>query len=240
MKITWLGQAGLLFEINEMKIIVDPYLSNSVGKSRPDLWRRVPVDERFLEIKPDVIVLTHDHLDHTDPETLCHYLDENSKICVLASRNAFEKARDLFGGIKNNYVNFNAGTEWTEGGVHFKAVRAIHSDSCAIGVLISAENKTYYITGDTLYDEEILRSLPKKIDAVFLPVNGIGNNMNMTDAKRFCERIGTVAVPMHCGLFDEKDLNDFEYENKLVPQFYKEIDFDSMTKPNVNQQASKK
>jgi hypothetical protein len=47
--------------------------------------------------------------------------------------------------------------------------------------------------------------------------------MNMTDAKRFCERIGAVAVPMHCGLFDEIDMNCFEYENKIVPEFYKEI-----------------
>lgn len=32
MKITWLGQAGLLFETGETTILVDPYLSNSVEK----------------------------------------------------------------------------------------------------------------------------------------------------------------------------------------------------------------
>lgn len=47
--------------------------------------------------------------------------------------------------------------------------------------------------------------------------------MNMTDAKRFCEQIGAPAVPMHCGLFDGKDLNDFAYEKKIIPNFYKEI-----------------
>ena len=103
------------------------------------------------------------------------------------------------------------------------AVYANHSDSCAIGVLITAEGKTYYVTGDTLYDERILNALPQNIYAVFLPVNGVGNNMNMTDAKRFCECIGALAVPLHCGLFDEKDMNDFEYDNKVVPEFYKEI-----------------
>ena len=30
MKITWLGQAGLLFDNGKVKIMVDPYLSNSV------------------------------------------------------------------------------------------------------------------------------------------------------------------------------------------------------------------
>ena len=54
MKITYLGQAGFLFETEEIKIMLDPYLSNSVEKIEPHNKRRVPVDERFFEIKPDV------------------------------------------------------------------------------------------------------------------------------------------------------------------------------------------
>lgn len=222
-KITWLGQAGLLFESKQIKILIDPYLSDSVKNVQPQNWRRVPVDERFFGITPDVIVLTHDHLDHTDPETLKHFLKENTGVCVLASKKAWERVRKTFSGIKNNYVLFDPGTEWTEKGVRFRAVYAEHSDSCAIGVVIHAEGKNYYVTGDTLYNERIFDSLPDQIDYVFLPVNGAGNNMNMEDAKRFCERLGAVAIPMHCGLFDEKDMNEFAYENKVVPEFYKEI-----------------
>ena len=224
MQITWLGQAGLLFETDGMKILVDPYLSNSVASIQPHFFRRVAVDESFLSLSPDVIVLTHDHLDHTDPETLKHYLGENTAVTVLASSNAWNKVRGLFGGIQNNYVRFNRGTEWTEGSVKFRAVFAEHSDSHAIGVIIEAEGKTYYITGDTLYNERVFEDLPAHIDCVFLPVNGVGNNMNMADAKRFCERIGAAAaVPMHCGLFDEKDMHDFKYEKRTVPEFFKEI-----------------
>ena len=206
--------------------MIDPYLSNSVEKIQPHFYRRVPVDESFLKLSPDVIVLTHDHLDHTDPETLKHYLGENTRVCVLASENAWNKVRAQFGGISNNYVSFNRGTEWTEGNVKFCAVYAEHSDSHAIGVIIEAEGKTYYVTGDTLYNKRIFEDLPSHIDYVFLPVNGAGNNMNMADAKRFCEHLGALAVPMHCGLFDEKNLNDFEYENKIVPKFYKEIELE--------------
>ena len=54
MKITWLGQAGLLFETNGQTIVVDPYLSDSVAAVTPSFARRVPVDERFLKIKPDM------------------------------------------------------------------------------------------------------------------------------------------------------------------------------------------
>lgn len=221
MKITWLGQAGLLFETEGKKIVVDPYLSNSVEKIEPHNKRRVAVDERFLKIKPNIILLTHNHLDHTDPDTLKHYLTEDSDICVLASGNAWSTVRK-FGG-NNNYVMFNRHTRWTEDGIKFTAVKAEHSDTCAIGIIIEAENKKYYITGDTLYNDEIFEDLPQDIDYVFIAVNGRGNNMNFCDAKAFCEKIGAKAIPLHCGLFDNLGMNKFEYKNKTVPEFYKEI-----------------
>lgn len=223
MKVTWLGQAGLLFETNGTTIIVDPYLSNSVEKIEPLNYRRVPIDESFLKIKPDIIILTHNHLDHTDPETLCHYLKEDSGICVLASGVAWQNVRKSIGG-RNNYVMFNRHTEWTHKDIKFTAVYAEHSDDHAIGVIIEAEGKKYYITGDTLYNTEIFKDLPDDIDYTFLPVNGVGNNMNMADAKRFCSKVGGKAIPLHCGLFDEIDMNLFGYENKVIPHFYKEIE----------------
>lgn len=223
MKVTWIGQAGLLFETKGKTILVDPYLSDSVKKIEPQNYRRVSVDERFLQSTPDVILLTHNHLDHTDPETLCHYLSADSEVTVLASGNAWQNVRKAFGGVKNNYVQFNRGTEWTEGEIYFKAVYAEHSDDKAIGIVMQAEGKTYYITGDTLYNAEIFKDLPEKIDYIFIPVNGRGNNMNMADAKRFCEKIGGIAVPLHCGLFDEINMNEWQYEDKRVPEFYKEI-----------------
>ncbi len=223
MKVTWLGQAGVMFETDNKIIMVDPYLSDSVEKAEPQNKRRVPVDESFLKIKPDIIVLTHNHLDHTDPDTLQHYITEKSAVLVLAPSNAWQTVRSKFCEGKNTFVRFNRHTVWTEGNIKFTAVKAEHSDDAAIGCVIEAENKKYYVTGDTLYNEEIFTELPEDIDYVFLPVNGRGNNMNMTDAKDFCEQIGAVAVPMHCGLFDSLDLNDFQYENKIVPEFYKEI-----------------
>lgn len=222
MKVTWLGQAGLLFETCGKTIIVDPYLSDSVEKIEPQNKRRVPVENHFLDLKPDIIILTHNHLDHTDPDTLKHYLEDTDNVCVLASANAWKTVRGLFGGT-HNYVQFDRHTYWTEGDIRFTAVKAAHSDEYAIGVIIEAEGKKYYITGDTLYNEEIFNDLPNNIDYVFLPVNGRGNNMNFADGKDFCERIGAKAIPMHCGLFDNFDLNDFGYENKTVPEFYKEI-----------------
>ena len=122
MNITWIGQAGLLFETQGKNILIDPYLSNSVAKIEPQNYRRIPIDEQFLKIKPDVIVLTHNHADYLDKETLCHYLTQESEVTVLAPNGAWQELRK-FGGLKNNYVIFNNGTTWTEEFAQFRAVK---------------------------------------------------------------------------------------------------------------------
>jgi len=222
MKITWLGQAGLLFEKDGFTVMIDPYLSNSVIKVNPRNWRRVPIKEELFDIKPDVMIFTHNHLDHYDPETAPRFINENTAVTVLAPTSVWNEAKKL-GGL-NNYVQFNRHTEWSQGGLRFTAVKAEHSDTTPIGVIIDDGEKKYYVTGDTLYNEDIFADIPDDIYAIFLPVNGLGNNMNMVDAKRFCERVKpVVAVPMHCGMFDEFDLNDFAYENKVVPKLYEEV-----------------
>lgn len=224
MKITWIGQAGLYIETEGLRILIDPYLSDSVAKINPKNARRVPVDESFLDIIPDVIVCTHNHLDHVDPETLTHYLTRGGSITVLAPEAAWTEVRK-FGG-DHNYVRFNRHSQWTAGNVRFHAVRAEHSDPHPIGVILEAEGKKLYMTGDTLYNTDIFEDvLPfSPIDAVFLPVNGVGNNMNMQDAKRFCEVIKPhTAVPLHWGLFDMLQGAAWDYPNKVVPEFFKEI-----------------
>ena len=224
MKITYLGQAGLLIETNGKTIIIDPYLSDSVAKIQPKNTRRIPIDERFLKIKPDIIVVTHNHADHLDKETLCHYLTTESKTVTLAPYSAWQELRK-FGGDNNNYICFNAGTSWTEEDIRFRAVKAEHSDEYAIGVILSVSGKNYYITGDTLYNEKVFDSLPDiQIDAVFLPVNGVGNNMNFADAKRFAKRIqAKKVVPVHIGTFDDLRADEWDCDNKVIPTLYRQI-----------------
>lgn len=224
MKITYLGQAGLLFEKNGIQIMIDPYLSNSVEKANPKNFRRIAVDERFFEIKPDMMIFTHNHLDHYDPETVEKFISYDSRITVLAPQTVWNEVRK-FGG-ENNYVLFNRHTQWSQNGLLFTAVKAEHSDVSAIGVIVNDGEKKYYITGDTLYNTEIFQDIPSGINMLFLPVNGVGNNMNMTDAKRFCEKIDAeFVVPIHCGMFDDINVNELECKNKIVLKTYEEIEF---------------
>lgn len=223
MKITWLGQAGLFFKTDDLKIMIDPYLSDSVAAVNPANFRRVAVNKEFFKIKPDVMIFTHKHLDHYDPETVSHFITQNSKITVLAPKSVWDEVRKIGG--NNNYVLFNRHTEWTEKGIKFTAVKAEHSDISPIGVIIDDGKRKYYVTGDTLYNEEIFADIPNDIYALFLPVNGVGNNMNMTDAARFAKRINAEkTVPIHFGMFDELDVeNGFLCQNKAIPEIYKEI-----------------
>ncbi len=222
MKITWLGQAGLLFDNGKCKIMVDPYLSDAVAKLDPEKFRRTPVDADIFAIQPDVLIFTHDHLDHYDPETAAVFLGKDRKpMTVLCPFSAWQKVR-TFGG-PHNYVLFDRHTQWTEFGFRFHAVKAAHSDPYAIGVVIDdlERNKPYYITGDTLYNSEIFTDLPKDIDTVFLPINGVGNNMNQADALRFFRQCGAKSVvAYHVGMFDDISPAVLGAENQIILETY--------------------
>ncbi|MBQ8350495.1 MAG: MBL fold metallo-hydrolase [Clostridia bacterium] len=226
MKITWLGQAGLLFDNGKARVMIDPYLSDSVEKVNPMNRRCVPVKKELFDIRPDVMIFTHDHLDHYDPETASRFLSRKDKnITVLCPTSVWQKARTHGGG--HNYVEFNRYTEWTEAGLRFRAVMAVHSDPFAIGVIIEEldAGRTYYITGDTLYDSRIFAALPACIDMVFLPINGVGNNMNVVDAARFFHASGAKKVmPYHVGMFDTLSPEDFQEKNRVIANIYEEIE----------------
>lgn len=223
MKITWLGQAGFLFENDDLTILIDPYLSNSCYKVNPRSNRRYPVDESFLKIVPDVIILTHNHLDHTDPETLDFFLKGKVGVTVLASENSWNKVKAY--GHAHNYVLFNNGTEYTVKNITFKAVYAEHSDNRAIGVVFNDGTYTYYVTGDTLYNKKVIEGLEDQVDVVFLPINGAGNNMNLSDACRFIDKVGAKhAVACHFGLFDDIDPEkEIRPKGFIIPTPFKEI-----------------
>ena len=94
-------------------------------------------------------------------------------------------------------------------------------------MVIEAEGKTLYVTGDTLYNTEVLADLPEAVDVIFLPVNGAGNNMNAGDAADFAARCGAKwAVPMHTGLLDDLKPDIYTAENRILPEIYKELNWE--------------
>jgi len=221
LKITWLGQGGFFFEGRDCSLMLDPYLSDSVRKSKGEAFRRlVPVEERFLSVNPDVLVLTHSHGDHADKETLAALLADSRGIEVLSPSSVYYDVRKDYS-ESHNMVLFDRGTEWTKSGVRIKAVKAIHSDPSPIGALFEMDGLRVYVTGDTLYGEEIFGDLGGGIDVLFVCINGKGNNMNIEDAVRFTRKVRPkIVVPMHWGMF-EGDAGPGSFLEKLNGDAFK-------------------
>lgn len=228
MKITWLTQAGLLFENENIKVMVDPYFSNSVGEISPEKNRRIPADASYLETDPDVVLITHEHLDHLDPETIEKIIEKAKKpITFMAPENAYRKLVK-YGG-PHNYVMLNPHSVWSERGITFYAVHAEHSDRTAVGFILDDGERTYYVSGDTLYNydviDEVLELVEDGVDFAFIPINGKGNNMNAKDAADFAYEIDAKrAVPIHYGLFDSIDPEAFDFDDTLILEPFKTVE----------------
>ena len=71
----WLGQAGFWLDLFGSRVLIDPYLSNSLGEKYENTefphirMVEVPVTPQELP-RPDVVLITHAHGDHMDSQTL--------------------------------------------------------------------------------------------------------------------------------------------------------------------------
>ena len=226
MKVTWLTQAGLLFENSKLKIMIDPYLTDSLGDICPNKKRRIAADESFFDASPDVVLITHSHIDHLDAATLKRVLSGcKSPALVLASESAYSKVCEIGG--DHNYVLLAPHSVWSEKGVTFYSVRAEHSDRDAVGFIIDDGKQTFYVSGDTIYNydviDDVLDLAPDGVDFAFLPINGKGNNMNARDAADFAYEIGAkCAIPIHYGLTDDVTPEEFDFEDQIILEPYKE------------------
>lgn len=228
MKVTWLTQAGFLFKSSRLEILVDPYLADTMGEMNPKKARKIPVDESCFDIKPDLILITHDHVDHCNEETLKRFLAASEKpITILASESAYKHLLPL--AEDHNLVLLAPHTVWSEGGITFYSVHAEHSDRSAVGFILDDGKKTYYVSGDTLYNydviDDVLDLVEDGVDYAFLPINGRGNNMNAKDAADFAYEIGAKnAIPTHYGLVDSIDPESFDFEDRIILSPYEEVE----------------
>lgn len=223
MKIYFLGQAGFLIISNRKKILIDPYLSNNVANFEPANIRRQHIDDSFLKIKPDYILISHCHLDHYDKETLKYYLKNGDDVSVICPSSVFYDIKSIW--EKPKYILLKEGSKYHESFFDVLGIKCKHSDPFAIGFLLTIENKKLYFTGDTLFDESIFNSKEIfDVDFLALPINGVGNNMNINEASIFATRLNAkIAIPIHYGMFDTIDPNKFEYPNKKILKIYQSL-----------------
>lgn len=205
LEITWLGQGGFLLESDSVRVVVDPYLSNSL--SARGLERLFPVPLSIEQLRPKMVVCTHDHADHFDEQTMVPLHTRFPGCKIVGPASVVNHCRSV-GFDMSNVVPLNCGDVYLNYGVSVKGVKAFHSDAHAVGLLIVMAGRTIYISGDTTLEPELestlRRSLPSSIDLMMICINGKLGNMDHTQAASLTVALHPkMVVPMHYGLFAE-------------------------------------
>lgn len=213
LKIKWIGQSGYIICDEKTTICIDPYLSNVVDRIA---GRGRMVNPPFApeELKSDVVICTHNHLDHVDIDAIP--LMKKDAMLFLAPSDAKKQLRDC--GVEK-YCEFNEGDVYTVGDFTLRAVYADHSVP-AIGVVISHGDINFYFSGDTLYNENLESIKEYDIDIMFICINGKLGNMNVDEAVKLTKIINPkVGIPTHYGMFESNNEDPKKYTSKLQSSF---------------------
>ena len=226
-----LGQTGLRIRVDDIEILVDPYLSNSVEElDAPDLARKIPTPYKPEELTNITwILITHDHIDHCDPQTLPIIADVNPKakfIGPLSVRMALIK----WGIHRNRIIAASNNSMKLSKYLEVKAIPAAHpkiqidkyGQPYNVGYIFKRHDQSLYLAGDTSICEELIKALRREtpISTALLPVNednffrrrrGIIGNMSIREAYLLAEEIGLANVaPVHWDMFEENGVTPEE------------------------------
>lgn len=200
MTITFLGQSGYVLKTQNSELVIDPYLADSVNRvaGRPRLLP-IPVDPR--NIRCDAVICTHDHLDHLDPDTVSQIRDGQ---LFLTTEEGKAHLAQLG---KTNVKALHMGDSVVVGDCKITAVFANHTVE-AFGLVVEAEGKVLYFSGDTLFDERLFAIRDYHPELAFLCINGRLGNMNVSEALIVAENIGaTINIPNHYDMFASNSEN---------------------------------
>lgn len=212
LKIRWIGQSGYILNDGNTEICIDPYLSDAVNRlaGRPRT-RPIPIEPE--DVKSNIIICTHNHLDHIDIDAIPKMNKENMQF--LAPSCCEQVLREL--GVKE-FIPFDLGATMVVGDFKISAVFADHTIP-AIGVIIEHKGQKLYFTGDTFYNERLESII---CDYMFICINGKLGNMTVEEAIRLTEKIQpTSAVPNHYDMFESNRENPerFAVPNRFIMEF---------------------
>ncbi|MGN1409655.1 MAG: MBL fold metallo-hydrolase [Eubacteriales bacterium] len=209
MTIRWIGQSGYVLKTANTEIIIDPYLSDAVNRiaKRP---RMVPTPIEPADIRADAVVCTHNHLDHLDVDAISAMRDSQYFITTA------EGVTVLNGMGKNNAVALAEGNSINVGDMKLTAVYSHHTVE-AFGLIVEAEHKTLYFSGDTLFDEKLFGIADYRPDYTFICINGRLGNMNVNEALLTAEKIGAkVNIPNHYGMFASNTEDPHKFADNIA------------------------
>jgi L-ascorbate metabolism protein UlaG (beta-lactamase superfamily) len=218
--IVWLGHSTFYMRINGIRILTDPVFGDILFVKRQS---KFPVGvHRFTDI--DYVLLSHDHRDHLDEESLKILSKQNPDTQYVAGLGMKKLVQQFTGSNKIEeagwYQRYSAG----EGLTKITFVPSKHWSTRGPfdinkrlwgGFVIEVANRRILFGGDSGYDSHY-----KQLGAVFgsfdYAILGIGayepawfmgvNHQSPADALRgFTELNAAYFIPMHYGSFDLSD-----------------------------------
>jgi len=202
----YLAQAGFYFKTAAGKTVcIDPYLGDCC-ESLFNFKRMVPAPMAMDELKTEILVATHSHNDHLDPD-LIDCVKRYPETCFIGSPDCRSVYRSA--GIDDERVTIlAAGESAALNGVEFRAVYADHGELApdAVGFLINLDGIRVYDTGDTAFcPERLIASLGTvKVDIMITPINSAYGNLGHENAVSLAALIQPrVLIGSHFGMFIE-------------------------------------
>ena len=209
--IWWLGQAGFAFKTSEGKVIyLDPYLSDAV--ERLFGFKRLSLSPIAAdEVRVDLVVLTHEHADHLDPDAL-PVIARNNPECRFAAPTGCLPGLDEAGVPRASVTVLEPHRQYDVCGVGLRTVPADHGDlsETALALVLELGGIRVACTGDTAYRPALLKPLGEPRPDILLPcINGAFGNMTHVDAARLVEQVRPkMAIPCHFWTFAEQGVGD--------------------------------
>jgi L-ascorbate 6-phosphate lactonase len=199
------GGAGYVIRTTRATIYFDPFTGPSQD---PDTWERAlapPFDAAQVK-KCDLVLSTHEHFDHCDPDALGGLLNATSAP-FAGPASSVELARG-FGWPDSRLQTLNWGDTTEAPGVKVTAVKSVDpmAKGCN-GYVIEAEGLTLVNMGDSLWFDDIGQELSRwSVDAICLSVaqNPVGGTyyMSEVDAVRIArDTKAKVLIPHHWDLW---------------------------------------
>jgi L-ascorbate metabolism protein UlaG (beta-lactamase superfamily) len=227
----WLGQAGFVFQAGGRRLLIDPYLSDTLadkyrGSATPhERLTSPPIDLRGLG-KVDLVLATHHHSDHMDPGTLSPLAQAQPSLRFVVPRASRVEALNRIGASENRLVLLDAGEKFEPWpGLSVVALRGAHETLerdeegnhrfLGYGLVFRQAGRpdvTVIHSGDTIPFKGQLEEIGKlRPNLLLLPVNGrsralaargIPGNLTLDEAVALTIDSGAPAmIAHHYGLF---------------------------------------
>ena len=240
----WLGQSGFLLQWKGKRVLIDPYLSDSLTKKYAATDKpHTRMSERVMDpelLKGIMIVSSsHNHTDHLDAASLIPLLKNNPGITFIIPEANRDFVSERIKCKKEFPVGLNDGQSVVIDEFTFHGIPAKHNEierdengNCKyMGYVIQFGKNKIYHSGDTIWFDEMENILrPLLVDIAILPVNGneasrrVAGNLDGGEAAKLGKAIGAKCViPCHYDMFvfNTADVNDFVKEAKKIGQPYK-------------------